>query len=399
MKNRDRYASVACGGVDVHYQFSNVTMRDAQGRVAMRERLDHRDRAGLRRRLGQWPKGVPVVMEASFGWGWLSDEMAAAGLEVRLSNCYKVEQMRKARGDAKTNRKDADLLSLLPLEVSRWWQVWLAPPEVRDRREWMRYRSDLVGVQSQTKNRINAVFHRHGIFHDFSDLFGGEGRVFLAELCREGRHAGGVLPQGALAALRGQVRLLDQVRIQLAQVARKLRHDLEHDDLTQRLSSIPGFGRILCHVLKAEIGQIERFGGDHNRLASYSLLGPRAMDTGDADPSKAPLGRHLGHRGNRTLKWAFLEAARAAVRHGGRWRAFFDRVTEGGKKNRNRGYVKVARELVKVVTAVWKNGTTYQDTPPSRPGQSPRKRMEKFLGHTRSGTGQLYRPMVPALKA
>jgi transposase len=263
----------------------------------------------------------------------------------------------------------------------------------------MRYRADLVGVQTQTKNRIHAVFHRHGIFHEFSDLFGGKGRAFLAELCREGRHAGGVLADGALAALRGQVRLLDQLRLQLAEVARRLRQELERDELTRRLSSIPGFGRILSHVLQAEIGQIERFGGNHNRLASYSLLGPRAMETGEPDPTKTPVGRHLGHRGNRTLKWTFIEAARAAVRHGGRYRALFDRVTQGGQENRNRGYIKVARELVRVVTAVWRNGTTYQEIPPARGGQSPRQKMEQFFGSTRSGTGQRYRPMVPAEQA
>jgi transposase len=399
MQNRNRYVNVACGGLDVHHEFSQVTMRNGSGQVELRERLEHRDRAALRRRLRGWPKGMPVVLEGSFGWDWLSDELVAAGLEVHLSNCYKLEQMRKARGQVKTNAKDADLVSLLPLEASRWWEVWLAPPAVRDRREWMRYRADLVGVQTQTKNRIHAVFHRHGIFHDFSDLFGGKGRAFLAELCRAGRHAGGQLPAGALAALRGQVRLLDQVRGQLAEVARRLRGELERDELTRRLASIPGFGRILAHVLKAEIGQIERFGGNHNRLASYSLLGPRALDTGEPDPTRTPLGRHLGHRGSRTLKWTFIEAARAAVRHGGRYGVLFDRVTEGGKQNRNRGYIKVARELVKVVTAVWRDGTRYQETPPARGGQSLRRRMEEFFGSTRSGTGQRYRPMVPAEQA
>jgi transposase len=442
--------SVSAIGLDVHYKFSSVTMRDKAGKVVARERLEHCDRVALRERLSRWPQGVPAVLEASFGWGWLSDEMAAVGIDVQLSNCYKVEQMRKARGGAKTNKKDADLLSLLPGEADPWWRIWLAPPEVRDQREWMRYRGDLVGMQTQTKSRIHAVFHRHGIFHDFSDLFGGKGRVFLAELCREGHHAGGQLPPGALAALRGQVRLLDQLRRQLAEITGRLRRELERDELTRRLASIAGFGRILSHVLKAEIGLIERFGGNHNRLASYSLLGPRAMDTGQQDPTKTPLGRHLGHRGNRTLKWAFIEAAHAAVRHGGRFRAMFDRVTKGGTKDRNRGYIRVARELVKVVTAVWKNGTTYQETPPARPGlprrqaslryaptsrplarqacrgltagepgsgksvktsvscdafskptvaPSPRKQMEKFFDNTRSGTGQLYRPMVVADKA
>jgi transposase len=419
MKKRNGCTSVSAIGLDVHYKFSSVTMRDEQGKVVARERLDHQDRAALRKRLAQWPKGVPAVLEASFGWGWLSDEMVAAGIDAQLSNCYKVEQMRKARGWAKTNRKDADLLSLLPAEKDPWWRTWLAPPEVRERREWMRHRADLVKVQTEAKSRIHAIFHRHGVFHDFSDLFGSKGRAFLGELCREGRHAGGQLPPGALAALRGQVRLLGQIRAQLSEIAKKLRHELAHDELTRRLATIPGFGRILSHVVRAEIGQIERFGGRHNRLAAYCLLGPRAKDTGEHDSTKAPLGRHLGHRGNRTLKWAFIEAAHGAVRHGGRFRAIFDRVTKGGTKDRNRGYIRVARELVKIVTAVWKNGTTYQESPPARPGQAksgrssasgaacrkvaasatPREQMEEFYGVTRSGTGQLCHPMVPAAQA
>jgi transposase len=299
--------------------------------------------------------------------------------------------MRKARGWVKTNDKDALLLGQLPQEMSDWWEVWRAPWEVRDRREWMRYRGDLVRVQTQTKNRIHAIFHRHGVFHEFSDLFGGGGRLFLGELCREG---GGLLTGGSLAALRGQVRLLDHVRRQLADVARRLRKELEQDPLIRRLMGIAGFGLILSHVIVAEIGRIKRF-RNHRALASYSLLAPRSDDTGEADPRRAPLGRHLGQRGNRTLKWAMIEAAHGAVRRGGKWRAIFDRHTDGGKMNRNRGYIKVARELIKVVFVVWSKNVAYTDTPPSRPGQSKTTRKTR-KEKSRSGTGQLQRPMVVA---
>ena len=78
------------------------------------------------------------------------------------------------------------------------------------------------------------------------------------------------------------------------------------------------------------------------------------------------------------------------MRSGGKWRAMFDRVTNGGKKDRNRGYIKVARELVKVVYAVWAKGTEYQEIAPVRPG---RKRNRK---KSRSETGQLCHPMVHA---
>ena len=393
---KDRYGSVAYGGLDVHYKFSSVTLRDAAGRVVVREKLPHADRAALRAQVGRWPRGTPLVLEASFGWGWLSDELRAAGLEPHLSNCYKVEQMRKARGQVKTNAKDADLLSLLPAETGSWWQVWLAPPEVRDRREWLRYRMGLVALQTETKNRIHAHFHRQGIYHEFSDLFGGAGRRFLLELCATGRHAGGALPPGALAALGGQVRLLFGLRAELAALAVELRGQLERSPLHQRLKTIPGFGVILAHVVVAEVGQIERFRG-HKALASYAGLAPRSCDTGEADPTLTPLGRHLGVRCNRTLKWAFVEAAHAAVRHGGRWRELFDRVTSGGTKDRQRGYIKVARELVTIVEVVWRKPMDYQEQPPARPG-SRDVRSARRQRNSRSGTGQPWHPMVPAAR-
>lgn len=387
----NKYQNVACGGMDVHYRFSRATFRDARGKIVARERLDHMHEPSLRAQLSQWPKGVPIALEASFGWGWLSDVMLQAALEPHLSNCFKVEKMRKARGWAKSNRKDADLLSLLGLEPSRWWEVWLAPPEVRDRREWLRYRTDLVRMQTATKNRIHAIFHRHGIFHDFSDLFGSKGRLFLVALCRDGHQR---LQPGALMALRGHVRLLDQIRKQLADVTRQLRRELERTELARRLDGIPGVGLILAHTLIAEIGDIRRF-RNQRALASYCLLAPIAADSGPEDPTQKPLGRHLGVRGNVTLKWAFIEAARGAVRSGGRWRAMFDRYTQGGREHRNRGYIKVARALVKVVDAMWRHGSRYQATPPARPGScgaaGQRRRRD-----ARPGTGQSSLPMVAA---
>lgn len=399
-REKDRYGSVAAGGLDVHYKFSQVTMRDVQGKVVCRERLDHADRQRLRERLSAWPQGVPLAMEASFGWAWLADLMQELGLQPVLSNCYKVEQRRKAEGWVKTNKKDADLLSLLPLEKREWWKVWLSPPEVRDRREWMRYRADLVTISTQTQNRIHALFHRHGIFHPFTDLFGGKGRAFLAQLCQGGQTPDVKLLPGAWAALQGQVQVLDHVRGQLAEVAKRLRKELARTPLARRLDGIPGIGLILSHTLLAEIGQIERF-RNHRALACYALLGPRSADTGE-DEGTAPLGRHLGTRGNKTLKWAMIEAAHGAVRSGGRWRAMFDRYTDGGQKNRNRGYIKVARELVKVVYVLWRRGVEYSESPPARPGSpgcqsAPRPSAKEFLGSTRSDTGQLCVAMVPAV--
>jgi len=162
----------------------------------------------------------------------------------------------------------------------------------------------------------------------------------------------------------------------------------------KRLQGLPGVGPILAHTILAEVGDFRRF-RSAKHLASYSVLAPRAFDSGE-ETDEAPKGRHVGHMGRRTLKWAWIEAAHVAVRRGGRFREVFDRYTDGGKRNRNRGYILVGHELCRTAYAISKKETQYRDDPPPRPGSS--KLGMKFrqrdrdhgegLQNSRPGTGQ-----------
>ena len=247
---------------------SRVTARDAQGEIAWRQRLEHGDRRQLREQLQTWPTGVPVVLEGTFGWGWLSDELADAGLDPYLASSGKVAAWRKARGMAKSNRTDADLLSELWSQQPRWWEVWRAPVEVRDQREWLRYRMGLVTMQTQTKNRIHAVLHRHGILHEQADLFGVKGRRFLNLLVAPNDVT---LGDSTRMTLTGHLQMLDFVRGQIAGATREIRRQIKKDPVGERLRTIPGIAWILAYTVLAEIGRIDRFASDKH-LASYSLL-------------------------------------------------------------------------------------------------------------------------------
>ena len=77
----------------------------------------------------------------------------AAGLDPHLASSRKVAAWRQARGMAKSNRTDADLLSELWDQQPRRWEVWLAPPEVRDRREW------LAHTRVTTSDRGHSLAH------------------------------------------------------------------------------------------------------------------------------------------------------------------------------------------------------------------------------------------------
>ena len=108
MKTTDRIAAAI--GLDVHRRFSTVTARNAEGKIAWRERLEHEDRDDLRKHLATWPRGMPVILESSFGWEWMCEELEQAGLEPQLASSRKVAAWRNARGMAKSNRTDADLV-------------------------------------------------------------------------------------------------------------------------------------------------------------------------------------------------------------------------------------------------------------------------------------------------
>jgi transposase len=373
---------------------------DAEGRIVWRQRLKHGDREALREALRQWPAGTPVVLEATFGWGWFTDELLACGLDPHLANSRKVGAWRKFQGSAKSDRKDAELLASLWSDKRRWWEVWLAPPEVRAQREQLRCRMSLVRMQTQLKNRIHAILHRHGVDHEFADLFGTNGRRFLNLLVVPENAS---LPESGRTTLRRYLQLLDHVRRQIAGVTRVFRREAQDLPGMRRLMTLPGISWVLAYTIAAEVGQIERF-RDGKHLAAYSLVAPLADDTGDCDDSKetngeSPKGRHVGLAGRRTLKWAWIEAAHGAVHAGGFFREMFDRRTHGGKHDRNRGYIAVAHALCLRGAAVWKKDVDYTETPPPRPGagQPSGRRHRRTKGTSRPGTGQPERPMVAAV--
>ena len=386
MKTTDRTAVMV--GLDVHRRFSTVTGRNAEGKIAWRQRLQHEDRRFFRERLEDWPRGIPVILESSFGWEWICEELEQAGLDPCLASSRKVAAWRSARGMAKSNRTDADLLSELGSQTDRWWQVWLPPREVRDRREWLRNRMSLVRVQTGLKNRIHAILHRHGILHDFSDLFGVAGRRMLARLANDAKNPR--LRESARATLKGYLQLLDHLRRQIATVTRTIHRQLKASPEGKRLQGLPGVGTVLAHTILAEVGDFGRF-RSAKHLASYSLLAPRAFDSGE-ETGEAPKGRHVGHMGRRTLKWAWIEAAHGAVRRGGRFREVFDRYTDGGKRNRNRGYILVGHELCRTAYAISKKETQYRDDPPERPGASRKRAASRQRERRRSATSQNSRP-------
>jgi len=66
--------------------------------------------------------------------------------------------------------------------MGRLPEAWLAPPQVRELRELVRYRAKLVALRSGLKAQVHAVLAKEGVQVPMSDLFGVAGARLLDQL-------------------------------------------------------------------------------------------------------------------------------------------------------------------------------------------------------------------------
>jgi hypothetical protein len=121
-------------GMDLHRHRSVLVRMTEDGRRLGMARITnspHELRAQIAR-AGKCPK---VVLEATYGWYWAADTLAAAGAEVHLAHPLGVKAFSYRR--VKNERDAADLADLL--RMGRLPGAWIAPPRVRELRERPRH--------------------------------------------------------------------------------------------------------------------------------------------------------------------------------------------------------------------------------------------------------------------
>lgn len=103
---------------------------------------------------------------------------------------------------------------LLPLS-------YIPPKPVRMQPELLRYRASLVRVQTGIKNRIHAILTKNNIAHDFSDLFGRQGKDLLRSL------SPGEIYR---LALDGHLSILDELEEQIKAVNKRIVASAKDDE-------------------------------------------------------------------------------------------------------------------------------------------------------------------------
>jgi len=130
--------------------------------------------------------------------------------------------------------------------------------------------------------------------------------------------------------------------------------------IPQTLDTIPGFGPVFVAGILAEIGGIERFGGDPAKVAKFAGFKWRRHQSADFEAEDTRLTR----TGNRYLRYYFCEAANSVRLREAEYAAYYDhKYREVRKHQHKRALVLTARKLVRLVVRLL---TTCQPYRPRR---------------------------------
>ena len=262
-----------------------------------------RTAAGIEALLARCPVPTAIAIEASTPTWHFAD--ALRGRVADLCIVDPVKTKLKAGYAAKTDRLDAQRLADARRRDSVVG-IYYPPLAIRELRELCRYRHAVVQVRTALINRLRAVLLRQGLA-DARPLVRRGSDVWLE---------GVTVPPRAAASLAGLRQLLDTVRQQAARADAEVRAAAASDVVAITLQQIVGIGPVLALMMRAEIGDIQRF-PTAGHLASYAGLVPRV----EASAGRIRYGRTT-KRGSPWLRWALIEAALHGPRRTdriGRW--------------------------------------------------------------------------------
>ena len=315
-------------GIDLHRRTSTIYRMNADGEMLGTVRIPSQP-AELAQAMAEAGENPEVVLESTYGWYWAADLLKELGANVHLAhplgNNWGNRRVKNDERDAK------DLAAML--RIGRLAEAWIAPPEIRELREVVRYRARLVGHRSSIKTQIHGVMAKNGVLPVRKDMWHTSGPAQLDQLCEE-------LPEAYALRLQSLRDLLEVYEAEIATVEEFIHHQIRNDPGYRAIVKIEGVGRVIGAIFVAEIGDVTRF-PNPRKLCSWAGLTPKHHE------SDAKLWRgSITRQGSALVRWAAIEAI-SKYRGGEKLRADYHRIAAHAGKYKAR--VAVARKLLTLV--------------------------------------------------
>jgi transposase len=324
----DEYDGRQIVGIDLHRRRSVIVRMTETGERLGVARIDN-DPVALGVEIAKAGESPEVVLEATYGWYWAADVLAAAGARVHLAHPLGVKAFahRRVKNDVRDATDLADLL-----RMGRLPEAYVAPPAVRELREQVRHRAKLVMLRSGLKAQVHAVLAKEGVHVRASDVFGVFGRAQLDKLR---------LGAPYRARVNSLLRLIDAYTFEIDTVTDRLATQLADRPGYHALLEIPGVGPVLAGIFYAEIGEVGRF-HTAKHLCSWAGLTPRHYES----DTKIRRGS-ITKQGSTLVRWAAIEAVQK-LSPDASW-LVVNRARLAERRGRNVATVATARKLLTLV--------------------------------------------------
>jgi transposase len=281
-------------GCDYHPSWQQICWLDTATGETAEKKLEHG--SGEAERFYRQLSGPALIgMESTGNCQWFVEMATTAGHDVWIGDAAKIRasEVRQQKHD----RRDAALILKLLVE-GRFPRIWTPSGEEKDLRQLLIHRHKLVRVRAQVKTELQHLAMNQGVTRK-GKLWSKAGEKVLCELPLKpwaGRRREDLLKVREM--LNGQIALLDQAVVEVAQKNEKAR----------LLMTQPGVGPITSLAFVLTMGDVSRFQRG-KQVASYLGLIPREYSSGGHQRFGS-----ISKQGNRFMRMLLVEAAQTAVR-------------------------------------------------------------------------------------
>lgn len=304
-------------GLDYHVGSVQVCVLDACGKV-LGNRSVPNDAGAIVEYVLHVSEGRVIAggaIEACCGSANLAERLRAEGWDLQLAHAGVCARMKQ--NPDKTDFGDAQLLADL-VRVGYLPRVWLPPPEIRDLRRLVRYRTQLVEQRRDLKLRMGALLREERLVAptNAGNSWTKPWLQWLAEVSLA-PHSRWVLDRH----LAGLARIVGEIK----DVEQRMKQATQDDKLTQQLLAEKGVGLVTAVTLRAEIGSFRRFRCG-KQLARYCAVTPKNASSG-----KHQADAGLIKAGNLPLRTVLIEMAHRLARYSPKWRQMKVRLQQAKK--------------------------------------------------------------------
>ena len=330
-------------GLDIHAKRISICALNETGQVVHRSQV--RSIEEMMRVLGSLPDRFEVCYEASCGYGHFHDLLRPLAARVLVAHPGQLRLIFRSKN--KNDRNDAERLAKL-LYLGETPTVHVPSLQVRTWRELINCRSQVIAKRTRAKNTVRALLRSAGVVPPKQPgLWTKKGLAWLRQL---------TLPTPSQHLRRDL--LLEEIETLIRQVRRieqQLNHQAQQTPAVAQLRSIPGVGIRTADAVAAFVDDPHRF-RHAKAIGRYFGLVPCQDQSGD----KNRLG-HITREGAPVVRQLLAEAAWQALRRSPTVRAYFERVQRGDPQRKKIALVATAHYLVRVMWALLKRGTVWQE--------------------------------------